>query len=512
MAIPAPNYVQGKYTVAQRDELFDRIREYPEAAGGLVNQVPTLTAEGTIIWRQQSSGGGDGTANANIAVVEDTSTASQAHAVGDLLVFSGQLYRVTEAIDQGDTITPGTNVAPTTVADELNEKIDIPENSGTVGQVLTKTENGSEWADNTGGVTSFNSRTGTVVPQDGDYDADMVGAVPVVGKGINLLDNWYFPNPVNQRDGYVTKPTAQWYTAADTGLTNPLGEIGYWAKVLSTTSTYAVCTTPTGDTTFLVAIGDIVPGYTGAGYGIDRWLSNQGSYQLTADGLVSGADTLWTVQRFEADKIEIGQPYTISIVIDGKLLTKTDVIESTATTITVGSADDGSIALAYSAGWFFQIVTYKSQTIKPPKVEKGSTQTAYTNIGTDANPKWGPNDPAPNFAEELAKCQRYQVVYRTDDAMYRRFAFGMWINANSLDVVVHTPVELRANPLVVVNDIIIFNPGPAIATVTWGDSGARSGNAVYINCSSTDSYTAGTMAEICTNNVAGSYLLLDANL
>lgn len=116
MAINAPNYVQGKYTVAQRDALFDRIGQYPDAAGGLVNQVPTKTADGTIIWRNQSGGGQDGTANANIATVESSSTASQAYAVGDLLVYSGQLYRVTAAIAQGDTITPGTNVEPTTVA------------------------------------------------------------------------------------------------------------------------------------------------------------------------------------------------------------------------------------------------------------------------------------------------------------------------------------------------------------------------------------------------------------
>lgn len=144
----APHYVQGQYSVAQRDAIFTKANKYPDTDGGLVNQVPTLTQEGTIIWRQQSSGGGDGTANANIAIVEDTSTASQAYAVGDLLVYSGQLYRVTAAINIGGTITPGTNVTPTTVADEL---------AG-------------------GAVSSFNGRTGAVTPQSGDYNASMVGA------------------------------------------------------------------------------------------------------------------------------------------------------------------------------------------------------------------------------------------------------------------------------------------------------------------------------------------------
>jgi len=154
MSITAPNYVQGQYSVADRDRIFAKADKYPDASAGITNQVPTLAADGSIIWRQQSSGGGDGTANANIAVVEDTSTASQAYAVGDLLVYSGQLYRVTAAIAQGGTITPGTNVTPTTVADELE--------SGGGG----------------GGVSSFNGRTGAVTPQSGDYSASDVGALP----------------------------------------------------------------------------------------------------------------------------------------------------------------------------------------------------------------------------------------------------------------------------------------------------------------------------------------------
>lgn len=52
---------------------------------------------------------------------------------------------------------------------------DLPA-GGTTGQVLTKTESGTEWKDPTGGVTSFNGRTGAITPQAGDYTAEMVGA------------------------------------------------------------------------------------------------------------------------------------------------------------------------------------------------------------------------------------------------------------------------------------------------------------------------------------------------
>lgn len=59
---------------------------------------------------------------------------------------------------------------------------DIPSDlpaGGTDGQILTKTADGVAWEDAPeGGVTSFNSRTGAITPQAGDYTADMVGAIP----------------------------------------------------------------------------------------------------------------------------------------------------------------------------------------------------------------------------------------------------------------------------------------------------------------------------------------------
>ena len=54
----------------------------------------------------------------SIAPVDSTTAASN-HAVGDLLTNKGQLYKATQAIATGEIITPGTNVASTTVAAEL---------------------------------------------------------------------------------------------------------------------------------------------------------------------------------------------------------------------------------------------------------------------------------------------------------------------------------------------------------------------------------------------------------
>lgn len=58
--------------------------------------------------------------------------------------------------------------------------------AGTIGQVPTKTENGIEWATPSGGVSSFNGRTGAVVPATGDYTAAMVGAVAGLSSNLTL--------------------------------------------------------------------------------------------------------------------------------------------------------------------------------------------------------------------------------------------------------------------------------------------------------------------------------------
>lgn len=75
--------------------------------------------------------------------------------------------------------TPGQVLTKTASGAEWGDApSDLPE-GGTNGQILTKTSDGVAWEDAPeGGVTSFNSRTGAVIPQSGDYTAEMVGARP----------------------------------------------------------------------------------------------------------------------------------------------------------------------------------------------------------------------------------------------------------------------------------------------------------------------------------------------
>lgn len=78
---------------------------------GTTSGLSAATAQGAI---DEVEGVTD-TIAADLATVESSSTASVSHAVGSYLVLGGVLYRVTTAIAAGETITPGTNVAATTV-------------------------------------------------------------------------------------------------------------------------------------------------------------------------------------------------------------------------------------------------------------------------------------------------------------------------------------------------------------------------------------------------------------
>lgn len=318
----APNYVQGLYTVAQRDAIFAKAAKYPDASDGLLNQVPTIFPGGTIGWRQIPEGG-DGTANANIAAIESTQYASRDYAVNDLLIYNDQLYRVTAPIAAGGTITPETNVVSTTVA---------------------------FWA-----PESF---------------------VPLVGKGVNLLDNPYFIGggtagafPVNQR-----------------------GQTGASA-------------------------------YPNYGVTIDRWSSNGGtvgvlSDRITLSGFNSGGQLYQYVKNYAAYKgkdltfsalgsSSDGNSYHISIY-DGISYATGDMYlpASKGLASVTFTISPNATALVVQ---IINLVPGATCSLEAVKLELGTQQT----LARQVNGSWVLNDPPPNYGEELARCQRYFQVFRT---------------------------------------------------------------------------------------------------
>lgn len=221
----------------------------------------------------------------------------------------------------------------------------------------------------------------------------------------NLLDNWYFGNPVNQR----------------------------------------------GQTS-----------YTGAGYGIDRWKIEA---QYNGDAITIKDNGLEVVCG------EVAAFHRFLQIIDhperfrGKTLTWTVKI--------VSVSDEGNVcgALGYfvngvepkyiqfsSTGvysfsftvpddtteLFVHFGAYRNHSLvcDAVKLELGTVQT----LAHQENGVWVLNE-IPDYGEQLARCQRYQLVMNASG--WRKIGNFMNYTVNgtiSLDI--DTPVQLRANPIV----------------------------------------------------------------
>lgn len=139
------------------------------------------------------------------------------------------------------------------------------------------------------------------------------------------------------------------------------------------------------------------------------------------------------------------------------------------------------------------------------KLERGPIQTL---AHQDADGKWVLNDPPPNKALELAKCQRYQVVY---SATLNIAAVGFASNQTSVLAKISCP-PLRGVPTLNFDKLYLSsgtNAGANSIPVTrvtdvFGDNGSYY---VQFKCEG-----GLTPKEAVAVQIRGGYLMLDANL
>lgn len=246
-------------------------------------------------------------------------------------------------------------------------------------------------------VDSFNGRTGTVTPQEGDYTAEMVGAQPLLTPGDNisitgsviatkafpcnpnLLDNWYFGKPVNQK-----------------------GQTSYGPQ-------------------------------TNGGYTIDRWMSTE-EVSVNSAGFVT-SKTL--VQRIESAELLNGKILTFSaLTASGELLTGSKALDASAGCV---FADVGGRVMQYSAYWKgFQIYRDAAALdLLAVKLELGSQQT----LAHQENGVWALNE-IPDYGKQLRRCQRYLQEIQ----QYSAYPAAIDVNGNLLVAIV-LPVEMRIRPV-----------------------------------------------------------------
>lgn len=306
------------------------------------------------------------------------------------------------------------------------------------------------------GVTSFNGRTGSVTPQPGDYTAEQVSAVPT-SRTINskpLTDNIvlsasdvsarpdiWLPTPEDINAVPITRTVNGLELTSNIWLTPPI--IGAASNINLLDNWYLVDPiNQRGETSYNVS-----------GYVFDRWKCNGKHHvQITSNGITLPSSFY---QLIESKRLN-GQTATLSILtdVDCGLWMNFGNISGEAQgkmhIITGKSTDTDEVI----RGCFFNSAVGNSDEIHVigGKLEIGSVQTL---AHKDASGNWVLNDPPPNKALELAKCQRYQYVLKD---IYTPIGTFISRANNSASILAKIP-NMRVKPTIILqNTIRILTP------------------------------------------------------
>lgn len=329
------------------------------------------------------------------------------------------------------------------------------------------------------GIPYLNEITQTYSLSDANHDKLQQLCSP------NLKDNWYFPNPVNQRNGHVVPPKGPGHLYSDAACTLLIsgGTIDAYRQVTPVSTGNYSYSVDGG--TYYVKASDVVPGYTGIGYTIDRWKlaawnANSIAMIVEADGvrLIGTSNSANSAQLQESTQLlsfAAGAVVTASILVTALgangasprlLLYKSDgtsigscIIESVGLhTLTVAiPADAGnSVILAWGQDASLGGFGNTDMTVKAVKLELGSVQTL---AHQDANGAWVLNE-IPDYGEQLRRCQRYFV--RLSDGYADNgdiCGVGYASTPNEVRVMVPLPCDMRSKPAVTCENIVTDTGG-----------------------------------------------------
>ena len=350
----------------------------------------------------------------------------------------------------------------------------------------------------------------------------------------NLLDNWYFPNPVNQRNGHVIPPKGAGHLYSDAACTSLIsgGTIDAYRQVTPVSTGNYSYSVDGG--TYYVKASDVVPGYTGIGYTIDRWElavwnANSITMSVEADGvrLIGTSNSANSAQLRESTQLlsfAAGAVVTASILVTALgangayprlLLYKSDgtsigscIIESVGLhTLTVAiPADVGnSVILAWGQEASLGGSGNTDITVSAVKLELGSVQTL---AHQDANGAWVLNE-IPDYGEQLRRCQRYFVRIGDSAAGYTgTIGISNCANATGSNTFIPTPVTLRATPAITLHNIYL-RKGTTDHEVTSVNSFSVSANGIFCALNSSDLPAGETLLVRAIN---GGYMDLSADL
>lgn len=263
----------------------------------------------------------------------------------------------------------------------------------------------------------------------------------------NLLDNGVFINGclVDQRGGYVVPPNTNYFVA---GETTPTGVTSGYVKVERFGSS-GIPVIKINGTEYICNAGTEVRGYTGTGYTIDRWRQvGDKTITIKDGGLFANTST----DFYQTSEVNLyGKTVTVSLLTNYGLIKATGKFpdERPAELTTVAAVSDSSIGTVV----IFAPTPYNSQvtifakegvTLIAVKLELGDQQT----LAHLENGKWVLNE-IPNYAEELAKCQRYYYVLKSHGTAHWVAVGQAWSN-RAVNVILSIPA-MRITPTLIID-------------------------------------------------------------
>lgn len=256
----------------------------------------------------------------------------------------------------------------------------------------------------------------------------------------NLLDNWYFANPVNQR----------------------------------------------GQTE-----------YTGTLYTVDRWQLSVGNTLTVSSGGITISTSSNTKfqnmlhQRFPNESFSDlgGKKVTLSALfseVQGSVGVRVGGTSGNNKISSPGLVSETFIFPTEGSPYFSIETSVDSKntfsgTLLAAKLELGSTQTLAHREGD----KWALNE-VPEYGEQLRRCQRY--FYRVNS-----HAYGWTYNNNTVNCLIPLPVTLRTSPVITLNGSGTINTAKGDASMTSYEVKGTKPNGLTIDLhNSANAFTMGT--------------------
>lgn len=301
---------------------------------------------------------------------------------------------------------------------------------------------------------------GDTIPVSATDPTPISEALTTSGGGINpnLLDNWYFGRPVNQRNGWYA-PAGLTYWKEDGTTVGPIPKpypVTRWDGTPGDSTAHFLI----DGTSYKFDGSKAVFGYCAVGYTVDRWKLDIGEAVTLEDGCIclKKSGTSWGEYFDDFDQF-IGMTLTGSVLLsDGTLRTGSFVYN--------GSLNQGQTFFSSELGFYVQRLSdsltqceinsnVDNVKIKAAKLELGDTQT----LAHKENDNWVLNE-IPDFGEQLRRCRRYHR--RWTGADNKPLGVAVRRESKLLELVFSFDTAMRVAPSLTFNGSFVCVP-----TFTW---------------------------------------------